>query len=224
MSKIDGRAETAKEVRALFCSVVTPRQFKNEQGKEVGDAKFDITLSIPGADLKPLVEKAASVAKEKFPGRDLKDLKWPWMTSEKFADYAAKRAAKKGKSPAECETARAEALKLVPAGSFALKASSKFEVALGVLEGQKIIDATAANRAVIGKKFYNGCYVIPGVNFVAYTGKKVDDPDGVTAYLDSVLWVKDGERIGGGSPSASERFKHYAGTVTTEDPMEGIPI
>jgi hypothetical protein len=78
------------------------------------------------------------------------------------------------------------------------------------------VEFTEANRGLANSKFYNGCYVVASLNFVPYEG---DDDDGVTAYLDAVLWVKDGPKIGG--VSAAEAFKGYIGTVSGEDPTGG---
>ena len=200
----------------MFCNVVTPRKFK-ENGVEKGDAKYDITIVVDKETLKPIVAKAAEVARAKWPNRELKELRWPWITAEKAIDNAGRKAAKENKNVDE---AKARVAKWALPGTYVLKAASKFPVQLAVLQGRNIIELSS--DILVGQhkgKFYNGCYVVPQINLVPYTGKKVDDPDGVTAYLDAVLRVKDGERLGGGV-NAAEAFKGYAGAYTSENPVE----
>ncbi len=204
----DGRYVFTAPVRMPFQNLITPTPV-GRKGKAKGDPKYSGTfLLLPdSADLKALKAKAADVARARWPGRDLKELKFPFSNGDKRAEKA-KAAGKDGS---------------FFAGNVVLDARSKYEPRLALLNGKTVRDLEGAQRALEGKqKFYNGCYVVPQVNFVAYDGQAEDgvgNPDGITAYLDAVLWVKDGPRIGGAS--GAEVFKAYAGTVTGESAVEG---
>lgn len=206
--KIDGRYTLTAPVRMPFQNLITPTPV-GRKGKAKGDPKYSGTflLEPDSADLKALKAKAAEVARARWPGRDLKELKFPFTNGDKRAEKA-KNAGKDGS---------------FFNGKVVLDARSKYEPRLAILAGKAVRDLEGAQRTVEGKaKFYNGCFVVPQVNFVAYEGQAEDgigNPDGVTAYLDAVLWVKDGARIGGAS--AAEVFKAFAGTVSGESATEG---
>ncbi len=207
-AKAEGRYVLTAPVRMPFQNLITPVPV-GRKGKAKGEPKYSGTflLDANGADLKALKAKAAEVARARWPGRDLKELKFPFTAGDKRAEKS-KAAGKDGS---------------FFAGTVVLDARSKYEPRLSILEGKKVRDLEGTQRAVEGKaKFYNGCYVVPQVNFVPYDGQAEDgvgNPDGVTAYLDAVLWVKDGPRIGGAI--GAEVFKAYAGTVSGESATEG---
>jgi len=102
-----------------------------------------------------------------------------------------------------------------------LMAASKFDVECAKLENGKIVDldiSTDANRAMVQRDFmYGGAYVVPAVAFSGYRRKKLEDRDGVTAYLQNVLYVRKGDKIGGLAPSNKEVF----GGFTDYDPTGG---
>lgn len=204
--KADGRYTFAAPVRMPFGNLITAVPV-GQKGKAKGDPKFSGTflLTLDSADLKAAKAKAAEVARARWPGRDLKELKFPFSDGEKRAE----KSAKKGKDGSMFK------------GFVVLDARSKYPPQLAVLENGKVTSLEGAQRDIVGKqKFYNGCYVVPAVNFVPYDGQAEDgvgNPDGVTAYLDMVLWYKDGERVGGGN--AAEVFRGFAGNVTNEDPI-----
>lgn len=207
-AKTEGRYVFTAPVRMPFGNLITPVPV-GRKGKAKGDPKYSGTflLALDGADLKAAKAKAAEVARARWPGRNLSELKFPFTAGDKRAEKA-KTAGKDG---------------AFFNGTVVLDARSKYEPRLAILEGKKVRDLEGAQRALEGKaKFYNGCFVVPQVNFVAYDGQAEDgigNPDGVTAYLDAVLWVKDGPRIGGSS--GAEVFKAYAGTVSGESAVEG---
>jgi len=191
-------------VRGVYLNVFDAKPFK-KNGKEVGDPKFGITLMMPTdyGELPGLKAKIAEAARSKWPTRNLSELKFPLGTGDK----AAEKAKAKGKNR--------DFMK----GLLVLTARSKFPPTLSVLEGGKIITLESdALKAKYKSKFYSGCFVAASVNFVPYEADG-DDPDGVTAYVQSLLWVKDGERIGG--RDQAEVFKSYMGTTTDEDPLGG---
>ena len=202
-----GRFTFSAPVRMPFQNLLTPVAV-GRKGKAKGDLKFSGTflLTLDSSDLKAAKAKAAEVAKAKWPGRALMELKFPFSDGEK-------RAAKSTAGGKDGSFFK---------GHVVLDARSKYQPRLALLEGKTVRDLEGAQVAIEGKKFYNGCYVVPSVNFVAYDGQQEDgigNPDGVTAYLEAVLFVKDGPRIGGGS--SAETFKAYAGSVTDFDPTNG---
>lgn len=203
-TKVDGRVYFNKPVRALYCNVTEARKFK-KNGKEVGDAKFDATFEFDAETLKPLMAKAIEVAKAKWPGRDLKELKFPFKKAEDQIARTLRKTPDKDVS-------------MFTPNTFIMAARSKYVPALSYRDGKKVVDFTEANKALAKQKFYNGCYVLAAVTFVPYTG---DEDDGVNAYLDIVMWDKDGPKIATKGASASEAFKGYLGTVSSEDPTGG---
>jgi hypothetical protein len=80
-----------------------------------------------------------------------------------------------------------------------LTASSQFDVSLAKVEGGKIVDIDQPHAiAQAGKDcFYPGAFVVPSIELSPYRAKTVDAKPGVTAYLQNVLFIRKGERIGG---------------------------
>lgn len=194
-------------VRGVYMSIFEPKTFQ-KNGKSVGDPKFSLLLLIPkeSGEINGLKSKMAEAAKAKWPTRAMSELKFPISTGEKVAE----KAKVKGKN-------RDFAL-----GHLVLSTRSKFPPTISVLENGKIITLDSdALKAKYKGKFYSGSFVAVSVNFVAYEGDMGED--GITAYIQSVLWVKDGERIGGGRDQ-SEVFKQYMGSTTDEDPLNDDEI
>jgi hypothetical protein len=148
---------------------------------------------------------------------------------------AAKRAIQKGEFDAQGKTSD-EAFKIkdkaekraalyTPYAGI-LTASSQFDVELARLEGGKILDIANEElaRAQAQKDlFYAGAHVVPAVALKAYRRKKVDDKDGVTAFLQNCLYVRKGERLGTmGGPANNEVFGGYAG-YSDHDPLANSP-
>jgi hypothetical protein len=137
---------------------------------------------------------------------------------------AAKRVMQKaeldaqGKSPDDAFKIREKADKragLYKPFAGILSASSQFDVSLAKLEGGKIVDIGTEEhvRAAAGKDlFYPGAYVAPAVAFKGYRRKSLDAKDGCTAFLQNVLYVRKGERLGGaGGPANSDVFGSFSG-------------
>jgi hypothetical protein len=94
-----------------------------------------------------------------------------------------------------------------------LTASSQFDIELARLDGGKIVDIPAEEhaRAQAGKDyFYPGAYVVPAVAFKGFRRKTLDAKDGCTAYLQNVLFIRKGEKLGGSGPSNNEVFGGFA--------------
>lgn len=196
--------------RAVFVTLYEPKPFM-KNGKPKGEAKYSATFVIPttSPELATLKAAMAAVAKEKWPGRDMKELAFP-LTS---GDKAFEKAAANDKDGSFYK------------GNVVLKARSKFPPALSLHSGGKFVKLDSdALKAQWKSKFYNGCMGAAVINFIAYEGDGDDEggksgKDGITAYLQAFHWTGDGERIGG--LDAAELFKDYAGKATTDDPFAG---
>lgn len=179
------------------------------KGKPSGEPKFSANyeFDVEHADLKGLKAKAVEVARAKWPGRDLKELAFPFTDGSKLAD----KAKAKGK---DREFSRGKAV---------LTARSKFQPKLSVVEpGKGLIDVDEATLAMHKSKFYSGTQALGQFNFVAYDGVG-NNPDGVTAYLNMVVSLNKGEKLAGGQ-SAAETFKGYVGIASAEDPTKGMAM
>jgi hypothetical protein len=195
--------------RGVFLNVFEPKSFMHN-GKPTGEAKYGALLLIPetSPDLVPMKAVMAEAARSKWATRGMGELAFPLKSGAKMAE----KATAKNKDGS------------FYLGNATLKTSSKFPPILSIIQGGKIITLDSdALKAQWKSKFYSGCQVAASVNFVPY-----EDPkglqDGVTAYLQSLLWVGDGERIG--QADQSEVFKSYVGQQTNVDPLgdDDIPF
>lgn len=198
---------TATEPHTLtFPNLDKPRAVE-KNGKPTGDPKYSGNFEIEpsAADLTAMKGVAAKVARAKWPGRDLKELAFPFTNGDKLAEKAKLR----GK---DREFSR---------GKVVLTARSKFQPRLSIIEGGKVIDIEPGPQAdaLIRKAFYSGTKALFQVGFQAYDGVG-NNPDGVNAYLNMVLSLRKGDKLTGGA-SAAEVFKGYIGSVSDEDPTAG---
>lgn len=144
----------------------------------------------------------------------------PCLTGKTAADRAIQTAEFKART-LEADAAfkmkekaerRAEMYRQYPA---ILTASSQFEISLARLEGGKIVDIGEAEhvRAQAGKDyFYPGAWVAPAIAIKGTQRKKLDDKDGCTAFLQNVLFIRKGERLGGGGgPDNNTVYSSWAG-------------
>lgn len=202
---------TAPAVLA-FPALLEARKFKRN-GKETGDPKFGATFVFPAdsGDLKAMKELAIKLVREKWPGRDLKEIKFPFKSGDKEIEKQIVKLKKEGKE----YTGRADFMK----GMTVLKASSKYQPRLSILLNGRPVDLEGDTLNAHKGKFYFGVHALAQFNFVSYDAIKDGDPDGITAYLNMVLSLNKGERLSGGA-SAAEVFKGYVGHSTTEDPTE----
>jgi len=216
MGNKEGLYALAKEVRIITFRVVGKdgeadgisllRASKvKRNGKEVGEARYNAQLIVVDeAEIKAIKTKAAAVARAK----------WPTLTKEGFmalnlpwdnGDELVEKGRVKGKDWSYY------------AKSLVLGAKSKFEPRLFVFQGPgKFVQVEGAAAE---KKFYPGAWVLADVNFVAYDPVN-DGKPGITAYLDQVTWVQDGQRLMGGGRSPQEAFANYKGSVSKEDPTK----
>lgn len=106
-----------------------------------------------------------------------------------------------------------------------LSAASKFDIELAKLAGGAIVDIVGeAARAKSGQElFYSGAYVVPSIAIQGFRRKKLDDRDGCTAFLQNVLFIRNGEKLSsGGAPSNSEVFGGYV-NYSSQDPYANAP-
>lgn len=209
--KISGRYVCAEKVRMAFGNLTEPRVV-GKRGA-AGTPKYSGTFVFDkdSPDLKKLKEVALSVMKAQWPGRPPSEVKFPFADGTKKIEQEVKKAEREKRAPKKMDFFENKVV---------FSARSKFPVQLCQLVNGSVVPFEGPDLAKAAKLFYNGCYVVPAVNFVPYEGQAQDgfgNPDGVTAYLEAVMFIEDGERIGGGKTPA-ETFSGWAGSVSDEDP------
>lgn len=208
-----------------YADIMEARAFA-KKGQKVGEPKFACTFVIPAdnSDLKKLKAEVTAMLSAKAPGKkfvtrrmtqeeldagNVAEVQVPWKDGTKFAD--AEKA--KGK---DAEYARGHVL---------VKTSSKYQPALSALDGGKLIEfATPESIAQAKKFFYSGAFMVPSVGLHWYKGDGEGEnkkPDGVSLFLNAVMFAKHGPRLGGRQANASEMFKAYIGSISQEDPTAG---
>lgn len=215
---IDGRYTTAAPVLLAFANLIEPKAV-GKKGKAKGEPKYSVTagISMDGPDAKGIIAKAKAVAEARWPGRDLKELKMPFESAAKRVDREKRKAEKEGKKPYDNSFLD---------GMMVLTARSKYRPQLASVENGQVVDYTDDTLAVAKQKFYRGAMVLLKLNFQTYEGQKDEDtgqgnPDGINVYVDQVLKVKEGKRLGGSAPAA-DTFKSYLGAMTAEDPTDNL--
>jgi hypothetical protein len=219
------RYRCEKSARLLYASITQKSAPRNVANAE---PKFSGTFGIQKEDFDAIVKLEVEAIKSETGGFTNPNDYYLACTS---GETAAKRVLAKAALDAQGKPAdeamkineRAEqraALYRQYAGI--LTAGSKYDVEVARLENGKIVDidiSTDANRAMAAKDyFYGGAYVVPAVAFQGYRRKTLDAKDGVTAFLQNVLFVRKGDKIGGLAPSNKEVF----GGFTDFDPTEGM--
>ncbi len=203
-----------------FPHLIKPQQF-TDNGKGKGDPKYgaSFVLEPESPDLEPFKKHCARIAREKWPNIDLKEVTgWPFKNGTRLADKRAEKCKAAGKTP-DGEWQR---------GKVVITARSEYRPRLAIIENGLIrdLDDEDAIKANQGK-FYFGCLVLAQFNVVANAIKTGENAAGtetfnryVSAYLNMVVSLNRGQRIGG-ARSAAEVFKGYAGQATMEDPTAG---
>lgn len=153
---------------------------------------------------------AAALAKEQWPDINVKEavahggLHWPIKSGDKHAD----------KREAEGKTGNDH---YRGAWIINAKSSEKFPPSLYYMDGKvrKQVDRLSdTGRQVSQQKFYGGAWCIAELNVVAHQDKYI------SFYVNSVKFVKDGERFGG--VSAMDRFDGVTGGSADYDPTAGM--
>jgi hypothetical protein len=200
---------------AILChpQLFEAKAFIGPNGKAQGEPKYSAVFMFEpeSPDFLAMKALAAKIARERFPGRALNTLKFPFQSGDAAADARNAKQATKGKSP-DGDWSRGKVL---------MKASSQFPIGLAGIENGKAVDYdTEAQRTAAQSKFFFGAKVFAGFIFV--THEVGSNTPGVTAYLNSVLTTNTGTRIAGGRPSTAEKFKGYIGSISQENPTAGL--
>lgn len=206
-----------EQPRAIFPTLFTPKPYKDKNGKPKGDPKYSLSFLFPEdfSELKALRKKAAQVLKAAYPDADIKKAKMPFTKGERMIAKEEKAAKAKGREPRDTSFYE---------DAVVLKTSSKF--APTVLDARKNPPVETEDAKLV----FSGCYVAGEVNFVAYESDETyEDADGeeqkkmgVTAYLNTVVYVDKGKRIAGRDAAAA--FKGIKGQKSQEDPTGGDGI
>lgn len=106
-------------------------------------------------------------------------------------------------------------------GKILVKGTSKYQPALAAIVNKQIVEfTTEESKATAKQYFYSGAYLVPSFGLHYYKGDE-GKPDGVSLYLNAVLFAKHGARLGGRNSNPSETFKSYIGSISDEDPTGG---
>lgn len=214
-----GIFDLTKPVPLLHPSLFDARAF-GPKGKERGEPKFSagFLFDPDSEDLKAIKVKAVAVARAKWPGVDLKTLKWPWESGDKRADARIAALAKKAGIPvAQFDVEKSDGE--FQRGKIVVTARSKFQPRLAGVVNGKIVDfEDDASKTRAKPTFYFGADSFAQFNLVAYDKIQADARDGVTAYLNMVLSLNQGTRLSK-TQSAAETFKGYLGAYSNEDPI-----
>lgn len=216
----------ASKHRVSYADIMEPRAFQ-KKGQAKGEPRYSGTFLIDPADTdlaKLKAEVTALLQANNKSGKKLKigrlteeqeaanshvEIQVPWKDGTKFAN-AQKADGKDG------EYAR---------GLILLKASSKYQPQLDAFDQGKLLHFDPAVNpadAVAAKKyFYSGAYLVPSFGLHYYKGDK-DKPDGVSLYLNAVLFAGHGPRLDGRAANAAETFKGYIGSIKDVDPSGGV--
>lgn len=203
------------ELRAPWNNLFVAKAFKDPKTGKLGEPKFDITLLVPedSVDLAPMREVLTNVVKEKW-GSD--PAGWPATIKggEGLPIVHGAKLIQKAVAKGKAENALYK-------GAYVMTPRTLKEPGLGVLvPGKGIVNLdTELLKAQYKGKFYGGCYVGVEVHFTPYDGFG----GGVTAYLQNVVWLRDGPRTTGSNPA--ETFKDFMGSYTpTVDPTGGAGL
>lgn len=219
--------------RMSFPNLWEPRPFM-KNGKPRGEPNYNLQMMFEPADLlkfklydestgnlvdSDIARVLVDIAKEKWPDINVKeavaakDLKWPIKSGD---DIHAKKSAagKKG-------TEFYQGLKIISA-----KSASDYPPMLSYKEKgeiKRIARGTDSGAALAKNFFSGGNYAFAELNVKASEMK--DDDDDVKKYLsfyvNSVRFVKEGERIGGGG-GLMDRFEGVNGGETDYDPTKDM--
>ena len=201
---------TTPEFRMAFPRLFKPEPFMRN-GKPVGDPVYSMLMLIPleaptteasqnANTLADVQRKALTVAKAKWPNRDLRadinggKFNWPFVPGA----VAAAKARDKGKDGDAYD------------GTMTLKTSTKFKPQ--VVGPDK---AAILNEDTI----YSGAWGHAEIKLWAYDGVS-GGPDGVKAYLNFVMKSRDDDRIFG--RTAEQAFAGIKGGVSQVDPTAGM--
>lgn len=223
--KLIGVFKTLKPMRIGF------KLFTNKDAERAkanfakdGKVKFGADFILPNGDpmIADLMAVAKKVASAKLPGKALYipgpgvipaegSAQLPFMRGDAEADaWDKSKPDKKGS-------------KDFMRGHTVFRANGPKQVRFFVVRDgkQAELDVTTAQDD-IERIFYRGAYVWANVNFKEYKGTDArtrTEYFGVKAYLNSVCFAKDGERLGG---TGFDDYSSVIGAHTAENPLDGL--
>ena len=201
--KVDGNFTVTAPVTGVFLETLFEPKAIGGGDQKKWSGTFLFEPDHPNLD--QMKATMVAVAKAKWPSRDLKELHF---CIESGDTANAKREAK-NKVPYDFFSGKVVLVARKP---------EKNPPRLGIVENGQVRELSGDARAAVKSKFYNGCKVFLQIGFSTYPGVGAN-PDGVNAYLNQVLWVADGERLGG--YSMEDTFSGFVGQVSAEDPTAG---
>ena len=215
--EVSGIVHIMNPVVIGVCNLITPRKYDGK-GEEKYGATFVMASDHPG--LKLVKDRIVVLIRAKWPELDIGaavkagSFMLPYQTGERAVQKYLANLAKKGKQPND----RLDWLK----GQIVLKASSKYQPQLSVIQNGKVSAALEVPALAINKsKFFTGAEALVELNLKAYDAINESGKPGVTAYLSTVVATGKGTRRGGGvDPSVA--FASYKGSSTDEDPTAGM--
>jgi hypothetical protein len=203
----------------VFPSLFTTERFRTPEGVKQDTERYSATFlfDLDHADFQGVKATAATVARSKWPNRDIGadykagELRMPWKIGD--TEIAKRQAFLERRGESLDSLSKMDWQK----GKASLKATSYQFPRMSVLVGGKAVDLDGIDGMLTRKykdKFYPGVKVLAELYFVAKNAKSADKQDGVIAYLNQIMSLGEGERMGGGR-SANDAFKSYIGKVST---------
>ncbi len=191
-----------------------PRSYK-PPGLPEGEPKYsaNFIFSMDHPDLAGIKSAAIEAAKAGWPGRDLKEIHWPWTAGNALIAKRANKARVAGK---QYDPARDEYMK----DKLVLPGRSKNPIQLIGIENRRPVeyDTPVLITQNFKKMFYPGVEALGVFTFVPYPGVGTDN--NVACYLNMVLSTGKGTRLAFGR-TAQEAFSGYLGGLSSEDPTGG---
>lgn len=199
-SKVSGII-VSPEALIVFPNFFEPKQFKDPKTqKPKGEPMYGGLFGFDPDEVKSMKDKAIEVARAKFPGRPLNELRFPFMSGDKEAEKAKAR----GHDGA------------FYAGKVWIKASTQYAIQVLGPDGKTEWTKDGPHA----RKVYSGCMGYAEFNFDAYDGVN-GGQDGVKAYLNFVMISKtDTPRVAG--RDARSAFAGITGGKSAHNPVDEL--
>lgn len=209
-------------VRGAYANIIEAKAFK-KGGKEKGDPKYSIVSIVEpdNVDFARLKKEVTAMLQAKnVSGKKLKIGRLTAEEEEAGSHIEVQVPWKNGTVVADKSQGKNEIFR----GKFLIKASSKYQPALSAVVNKKLLEFTTPETILQAKKyFYSGAWFLPGVGLHWYKGDE-GKPDGVSLYLNALMFTKDDTRIGGRAANAATAFAGYLGSIKDEDPTGGAGV
>lgn len=216
-TEVSGVVHIMTPVVIGVCNLTAPKKYEGK-GEEKYGATFVMSPEHPA--LKAIKDRIVQLIKAKWPTLDIGaavkggNLLLPYQTGERAIQKYLANLAKKGKQPND----RLNWLK----GQIVLKANSKYQPQLSVIQNGKVSQALDGPALTANKgKFFSGAEALVELNLKAYDAINDNSKPGITAYLSTVVVTGKGTRRGG-DVDPSVAFASYKGSTSDEDPTAGM--